>query len=58
MPCAIFCFDVTKENRQELRQRGLLAKTVRISSCRTIAKFDTLIRDYCFYAYLCKQVPI
>ena len=25
MPCAIFCFDVTKENRQELRQRGLLA---------------------------------
>lgn len=48
MPCAIFCFDATKENRQELRQRGLLAKTVRISSCQTIAKFDTLIRDYCF----------
>lgn len=26
MPCAIFCFDATKENRQELRQRGLFGK--------------------------------
>lgn len=56
MPCAIFCFDATKGNDRSSASAVCLMKTVKILSCRIVVKFDTLIRDYCFfYAYLCKQ---
>lgn len=56
MPCAIFCFDATKENRQELRQRGLFDENnenIKLpNSCEIRYAHTGLLF---FYAYLCKQ---
>lgn len=44
-----FYFDAIKGNDRSSASAVCLMKTVKILSCRIVVKFDTLIRDYCFF---------